>query len=160
MQLPENTDNEEGSIGFVEWLWPVPNDITALYFVLTSASIIIVLVWRSWYELFVSQDRAELGLIAIEVIGFSPAAGFISMFVMSIAVAGGMTVLAKVCTGRVPERVRLVAYPGRPPGISARQTPKPEASRSSNRHPGSATGATLWTTNQSRNRRCSANSSA
>ncbi len=95
MHYPENINEEEGRIGFAEWLWPVPYEIRALYFVLTSVLIIIVLVWRSWYELFISQDRTELGLVVIEVIGFSPAAGFISMFVMSIAVAGGMTVFGK-----------------------------------------------------------------
>lgn len=77
------------SIGFAEWLWPVPNDIKALYFVLTSVLIIIVLAWRGWYESFVAENRGGLGSIAIEVISFSPAAGFISMFMMSLAVAGG-----------------------------------------------------------------------
>ena len=56
MRFPENGDNDdEVSTGFAEWLWPVPNDIKALYFVLTSVLIIIVLVWRGWYEAFVAN---------------------------------------------------------------------------------------------------------
>ena len=95
MRFLENTDNEEGTIGFAEWLWPVPNDIKALYFVLTSVLIIIVLTWRGWYEVFVAENQAGPGGIAIEVISFSPAAGFISMFVMSVLMAGGITVFGK-----------------------------------------------------------------
>ncbi len=97
MRVSENKDNqEEVTIGFAEWLWPVPNDIKALYFVLTSVLIIIVLSWRAWYEVFVEGDRqVGLGAVAIEIISFSPAAGFICMFMMSIAVAGGMTVFGK-----------------------------------------------------------------
>ena len=73
----------------------MPNNIKALYFVLTSVSIIIVLSWRAWYEFSVSSSWAGWGNVAIEVIGFSPAAGFISMFAMSVLVAGGMTVFGK-----------------------------------------------------------------
>ncbi len=94
MRFPENLD-EEGGIGFAEWLWPVPNNIKALYFVLTAVSIIIVLSWRVWYEISASPNWAGWGNVAIEVIGFSPAAGFISMFAMSVLVAGGMTVFGK-----------------------------------------------------------------
>ena len=95
MRFTENSENEEGRLGFAEWLWPVPNNIKALYFVLTSVSIIIVLSWRAWYEISVSSSWAGWGNVAIEVIGFSPAAGFISMFAMSVLVAGGMTVFGK-----------------------------------------------------------------
>jgi len=53
------------------------------------------LSWRAWYEISVSSSWAGWGNVAIEVIGFSPAAGFISMFGMSVLVAGGMTVFGK-----------------------------------------------------------------
>ena len=48
LRFSENgdTDTEEIGIGFADWLWPVPNDIKTLYFVLTSLLIIIVLSWR------------------------------------------------------------------------------------------------------------------
>lgn len=96
MRFSENGDNDdEVSIGFAEWLWPVPNDIKALYFVLTSVLIIIVLSWRGWYEVFAVENQTELGVVAIEVISFSPAAGFFSMFVMSLAVAGGLAMFGK-----------------------------------------------------------------
>ena len=95
MRFTENSEYEEGRLGFAEWLWPVPNNIKALYFVLTSVSIIIVLSWRAWFEISVSSSWAGWGNVAIEVIGFSPAAGFISMFAMSVLVAGGMTVFGK-----------------------------------------------------------------
>ena len=92
---PKNIENERGSIGFAEWLWPVSNNIKAIYFVLTSISIIIVLAFRGWYEISMAASQPGLVEVAIEVIAFSPAAGFFSMFVMSIAVAGGMTVFGK-----------------------------------------------------------------
>ena len=92
---PKNIENERGSIGFAEWLWPVSNNIKAIYFVLTSISIIIVLAFRGWYEMYKVASQPGLGEVVIEVIAFSPAAGFFSMFVMSIAVAGGMTVFGK-----------------------------------------------------------------
>ncbi len=92
---PEDIENESGSISFADWLWPVPNDIKALYFVLTSVSIIIVLALRDWYEIFVAAIQQGLGEVAIEVVAFSPAAGFFSMFVMSIVVAGGMRMFGK-----------------------------------------------------------------
>lgn len=95
MPYPEDTENESGSIGFADWLWPVPNDIKALYFVLTSVSIIIVLALRGWYEIFMAASQPGLGEVAIEVVAFSPAAGFLSMFVMSIVVAGGMRMFGK-----------------------------------------------------------------
>ena len=94
MRFTENSD-EEGRIGFAEWLWPVPNDIKALYFVLTSVLIIIVLLWRAWYEAFITAEQPSLGVVAIEIISFSPAVGFISMFVMSVTMAGGMTMFGK-----------------------------------------------------------------
>lgn len=40
MRYVEDKYGENTGIGFVGWLWPVPNDIKALYFVLTSAFII------------------------------------------------------------------------------------------------------------------------
>ena len=83
-------------IGFAEWLWPVPNEIKTLYFVLTSFLIIIVLIWRTWYEIFVAGNETGIGGIAIEIISFSPAAGFISMFVMSVFLAGVMTMLEMI----------------------------------------------------------------
>ena len=92
---PKDTDNEVGKIGFAEWLWPVSNNIKTFYFVLTSISIIIVLAFRGWYEISMAASQPGLVEVAIEVIAFSPAAGFFSMFVMSIAVAGGMTVFGK-----------------------------------------------------------------
>ena len=95
MRLSDNRDTEEVSIGFAEWLWPVPNDIKALYFVLASVLIIIVLAWRGWYEFFVVENQKGLAGVAIEVIGFAPAAGFFSMFVMSVLMAGGMTMFGK-----------------------------------------------------------------
>ena len=97
MRLSENRNNEDDvSIGFGEWLWPVPKDIKAIYFVLTSILIIIVLLWRTWYEVFVANKIIGVGNIAIEVIRFSPAAGFISMFGMSVFLAGVMTMLEMI----------------------------------------------------------------
>ena len=98
MRISENQDNEneEVSIGFAEWLWPVPNEIKTLYFVLTSFLIIIVLMWRIWYEVFVVNDKTSVGGVAIEVISFSPAAGFFSMFIMSVFLAGVMTMLEMI----------------------------------------------------------------
>ena len=107
MRFSENADNEEVSIGFAEWLWPVPNDIKALYFVLTSVLIIIVLAWRGWYEVFVAENQKGLGGVAIEVISFSPAAGFISMFVMSVFLAGVMTMIGMI--GKSLYRQGLIA---------------------------------------------------
>ena len=86
MRYPENNIDKE-KIGFGDWLWPVPNNVKALYFVLTSVSIIIVLSWRAWYEVSASPSWVGWGNVAIEVIGFSPAAGFISLFAMSVLVA-------------------------------------------------------------------------
>ena len=74
----------------------MPNDIKALYFVLTSLLIIIVLLWRIWYEIFVAENMVGVGVIAIEIIRFSPAAGFISMFAMSVFLAGVMTMLEMI----------------------------------------------------------------
>lgn len=97
LRFSENgdTDTEEIGIGFADWLWPVPNDIKTLYFVLTSLLIIIVLSWRGWYEAFVSENQKGLAGIAIEVVSFSPEAGFFSMFVMSVLVAGGIAMFGK-----------------------------------------------------------------
>ena len=95
MRFSDNRDTEEVSIGFAEWLWPVPNDIKALYFVLASVLIIIVLAWRGWYEFFVAENQRGLAGVAIEVIGFAPAAGFFSMFVMSVLMAGGIAMFGK-----------------------------------------------------------------
>ena len=97
MRFSENRDNENEDIeiGFAEWLWPVPNDIKALYFVLTSVLIIIVLAWRAWHEFFVADNQKGLAGVAIEVIGFAPAAGFFSMFVMSVLVAGVIAMFGK-----------------------------------------------------------------
>ena len=98
MRISENrnSESEEVSIGFAEWLWPVPNEIKTLYFVLTSFLIIIVLMWRTWYEVFAADNKTGVGGIAIEVISFSPAAGFISMFAMSVFLAGVMTMLEMI----------------------------------------------------------------
>ena len=115
MRFTDNRDEEEVSIGVAEWLWPVPNDIKALYFVLASALLIILLGWRGWYEFFVAENKAGLSGVAIEVIGFSPAAGFISMFVMSVFVAGGLAMFGKGIYRRGEEHGKVL---GRAQGLS------------------------------------------
>ena len=95
MRYAEDKYGENTDIGFVDWLWPVPNDIKALYFVLTSVLIIILLSWRAWHEVSYAETGYGVGGVAVEVIAFSPAAGFISMFVMSVFMAGGLAMFGK-----------------------------------------------------------------
>lgn len=95
MRYVEDKHGESTDLGFVDWLWPVPNDIKALYFVLTSVLIIISLSWRAWREVSNAGTGNDVGGVAIEVIAFSPAAGFFSMFVMSVLIAGGLAMFGK-----------------------------------------------------------------
>ena len=111
-------NDDEVSIGFAEWLWPVPNDIKTLYFVLTSVLIIIVLLWRTWYEVFVAKNIIGVGGIAIEIIRFSPAAGFFSMFVMSVFLAGVMTMLEMIRKSMYRQGVITGEGRGRARGLS------------------------------------------